>query len=181
MTSTEKKKILIVDDDQATRIKMFETLSQRQYNVISAENGAMALELLQESRPDLVLTDLKMPEIGGMELLKKIKGSHPELPVILVTGHASVDTAVEAMRLGAHDFLIKPFQRDAILATVSLIFQEQNMAPVNRLLRSQPNRLVKEKPIIGNSESLRKLMIRAKSVASSKATVLILGESGTGK
>ena len=182
MTSTKNKKILIVDDDQDARIRMFETLSQRHYEVVSAENGAMALDLLEENQPDLVLADLKMPELGGLDLLKRIKATTPQLPVILVTGHASVDTAVEAMRLGAQDFILKPFQRETILATVALILQQKNLAPVNKLLHSTPTpRLIREKPIIGNSESLRKLMIRAKSVASSKATVLILGDSGTGK
>ncbi len=183
MLATTTKKILIVDDDQTARIRMFETLSQKQYDVMAAENGAMALEMMQETTPDLVLADLKMPELGGMELLKKIKSATPELPVILVTGHASVDTAVEAMRLGAHDFILKPFQRDAILATVALILQQKGLTPINNLITPprQQHRLRKEKPIVGNSESLRKLMIRAKHVASSKATVLILGASGTGK
>ena len=161
---------------------MFETLSHAQYSVSSAENGAMALEMIQEQSPDLVLADMKMPELDGLQLLKKIKAATPQLPVILVTGHASVDAAVEAMRLGAKDYILKPFQRDAILATVEIIFQEQSTQAVRQLVAApRQNTLAKEKPIVGNSEALRKLIIRAKNVAASKATILILGESGTGK
>jgi two-component system response regulator FlrC len=105
------------------------------------------------------------------------------VPVILLTGHASVDTAVEAMRLGAHDYVLKPVQQDAVLAVVVQALQSRKIGKVAKSLSNarQKSGMKKEKPIIGNSESLRKVMIRAKTVASSKATILVSGESGTGK
>ena len=150
---------------------------------MAAESVTMAMEMIAESSPDVVLTDLKMADGTGLDLLKKIKFKLPAVPVILLTGHASVDTAVEAMRLGAHDYVLKPVQQDAVLEVVAQALQSRKIGKVSRTLRTarQKSGMKKEKPIIGNSESLRKVMIRAKTVASSKATVLISGESGTGK
>ena len=158
-------------------------LSREHFHVMAAENVSMALEMVAESAPDIVLTDLKMADGTGLDLLKKIKFKLPAVPVILLTGHASVDTAVEAMRLGAHDYILKPVQQDAVLAVVAQAIKSQKINKVSRTLRTarQKSGMKKEKPIIGNSESLRKVMIRAKTVASSKATVLVSGESGTGK
>ncbi len=181
--ATSTHKILIVDDDQDVRIGLFETLSRGKFQVMAAENITMALEMVADNQPDLILADLKMPDGNGLELLKKVKVQAPDLPVILVTGHASVDTAVEAMRLGAQDYILKPFQREAVLETVEIALNRQRLTPVTSALTAARRKRGgnQEKPIVGNSENLRKIMIRAKSVASSKATVLILGESGTGK
>ncbi len=181
--STSSSKILIVDDDQDVRIGLFQTLSHERFQVMAAENVTMALEMVADDQPDLVLADLKMPDGTGLDLLKKLKVQFPDLPVILVTGHASVDTAVEAMRLGAHDYILKPFQREAVLATVDMALRSQRLTPVTSVLAAARRKRAggQDKPIVGNSENLRRIMIRAKSVASSKATVLILGESGTGK
>ncbi len=181
--ATSSNKILIVDDDQDVRIALFETLSHGRFQVMAAENVTMALEMVADNKPDLVLADLKMPDGNGLDLLKTLKVQAPDLPVILVTGHASVDTAVEAMRLGAQDYILKPFQREAVLETVEVALRSQRLTPVTSALTAARRKRGggQEKPIVGNSENLRKIMIRAKSVASSKATVLILGESGTGK
>lgn len=181
--SSAGKKILIVDDDQDARIALFETLSKGRFQVMAAENVGMALEMAADNEPDLVLADLKMPDGNGLDLLKRLKATYPGLPVVLVTGHASVDTAVEAMRLGAHDYILKPFQRQAVLETVEMALSRQRLTPVTSVLTAARRKRggAKDKPIVGNSEALRKVLIRAKSVASSKATVLILGESGTGK
>lgn len=176
-------KILIVDDDQTVRINLFEMLSRKQFHVMAAENVTMAMDMVAESAPDIVLTDLKMADGTGLDLLKKIKFKLPAVPVILLTGHASVDTAVEAMRLGAHDYVLKPVQPDAVFAVVDQALQSRKVGKVARTLRAarQKTGMKKDKPIIGNSESLRRVMIRAKRVASSKATILVSGESGTGK
>ncbi|MDR9500439.1 MAG: sigma-54 dependent transcriptional regulator [Desulfurivibrionaceae bacterium] len=180
--ATLNNKILIVDDDQDVRISLFETLSLGQFQVMAAENVTMALEMVAGEQPDLVLTDLKMADGSGLDLLKKLKVQIPELPVILVTGHASVDTAVEAMRLGAEDYILKPFQQQAVLEMVRMVLRRQRLTPVTSALTAARRRKGgADKPIVGNSENLRKVMIKAKSVASSKATVLILGASGTGK
>lgn len=181
--TTSSNKILIVDNDQDVRIGLFEILSHDNFQVMAAENVTMALEMVADDQPDLVLTDLKMPDGTGLDLLKNLKVQIPDLPVILVTGHASVDTAVEAMRLGAHDYILKPFQREAVLETVRMALRSRRLTPVTSALTTARRKRGggQEKPIVGNSENLRKIMIRAKTVASSKATVLILGASGTGK
>ncbi len=176
-------KILVVDNDQSIRINLFEMLSREQFHVMAAENVSTALEMIAENPPDLVLTDLKMADGSGLDLLRKIKVMNPSVPVILLTGHASVDTAVEAMRLGAEDYVLKPVHQDAVFYAVRQALQSRKVGQVAKAIRSvrQKSGMKKEKNIVGNSESLRRVMIRAKTVASSKATVLISGESGTGK
>jgi len=182
--SEQTHKILIVDDEQNMRVALFEALSRNGHEVAVAENGRMALEMIARQPPELVITDIKMPGMDGLELLRQVKALRPELPVVIMTGFATVDTAVEAMKQGAFDYLLKPFPVEVIEETVARVF-----APGRRLKqtisRSEPQKIGEvvafEKPIIGQSPRLLQLMDRARSVASSKATVLILGESGTGK
>ena len=176
------KSILIVDDDQSSRLKLFEALGS-DFDVSVAENGQEGLLAVADKQPDVVLTDLKMPILGGLELIKKLRVNYPEVPVVLITGHASVDTAVEAMRLGARDYILKPFDKKAVYDAVINVLSEQKLSTVTKQIAQARRQVstVKEKPIIGSCEKIVKLMARAKSVASSKATVLISGESGTGK
>jgi len=180
----QSRKILVVDDEQNMRIALFEALTRRGHDVVVAENGRMAVEMLEKSLPDLVFSDIKMPEMDGMELLRQIKTLYPELPVVIMTGFATVDTAVEAMKQGAFDYILKPFPVEIIEETVSRVFamRAQLPRPENRVTAvGEPGAAGVEKPIIGQNPKLLQIMARAKSVASSKATVLILGESGTGK
>jgi len=182
--SEQTRKILIVDDEQNMRVALFEALSRNGHEVAVAENGAMALELVSRQVPDLVITDIKMPGMDGLELLRRIKGAHPELPVVIMTGFATVDTAVAAMKQGALDYLLKPFPVEVIEETVARVFALDRRLPQTAGLRSGQQAAdvtVAQKPLIGRNPKLMQLMARARSVASSKATVLILGESGTGK
>ena len=177
--------ILIVDDEQNMRVALFEALSRNGHEVAVAENGQMALEMIGRTPPDLVVTDIKMPGMDGLELLRQIKALRPELPVVIMTGFATVDTAVEAMKQGAFDYLLKPFPVEVIEETVARVFAlgrrlGQPTARVGGPPKSGETQPL-DKPIIGRNPKLLQLMARAMSVASSKATVLILGESGTGK
>jgi two-component system response regulator FlrC len=176
--------ILIVDDEQNMRVALFEALSRNGHDVAVAENGQMALEMIAKHPPDLVVTDIKMPGMDGLELLRQVKALRPELPVVIMTGFATVDTAVEAMKQGAFDYLLKPFPVEVIEETVARVFAlgsklgQPSAKPVGHKTGEVASF---EKPIIGKSPKLLQLMARARSVASSKATVLILGESGTDK
>ncbi|MDH3359369.1 MAG: response regulator, partial [Desulfobulbaceae bacterium] len=115
-------KILVVDDEQNMRIALYEALSRNGYEVSVAENGQMALEMVEKSPPDMLITDIKMPNLDGIELLRRIKAIRPSLPVVIVTGFATVDTAVEAMKQGAVDYIIKPFSVEVIEETVARVF-----------------------------------------------------------
>jgi len=181
---TEKlRKILVVDDDRQLRMVLYEALSRQGHGVSVAENGIMALDIFEKNPADLVITDINMPEMGGLELLQRLHASRPELPVIIITGHATVETAVSAMKLGAFDYLLKPFPVDIILEIVARAFtagipKKDGTAGPTKENNNEP---FKKKHIVGTDAKLARVLQKAKSVASSKATVLILGESGTGK
>lgn len=183
--SEQSRKILVVDDEQNMRIALFEALNRNGHEVTVAENGRMALELVGKGVPDLVITDIKMPEMDGLALLRQLKTAHADLPVVIMTGFATVDTAVQAMKLGAFDYILKPFPVEIIEETVARVFARQVPGRRPPAVRAAPDNREESpapaKPIIGRNGRLLQLMARAKSVASSKATVLILGESGTGK
>ncbi|HIJ90420.1 MAG: sigma-54 dependent transcriptional regulator [Desulfobulbaceae bacterium] len=182
--SEQTHKILIVDDEQNMRVALFEALSRNGHEVAVAENGRMALEMIARQPPELVITDIKMPGMDGLELLRQVKVLRPELPVVIMTGFATVDTAVEAMKQGAFDYLLKPFPVEVIEETVARVFALGRRLPqaIGTPVPHKAGEAVAfEKPIIGQNPKLLQLMARARSVASSKATVLILGESGTGK
>ncbi|TBV82759.1 MAG: sigma-54-dependent Fis family transcriptional regulator [Desulfobulbaceae bacterium] len=181
------QKILFVDDEQNMRVAIYEALSHRGYAVTVAENGRTALELLAKTAPDLVVTDIRMPEMDGIELLQQIKTIRPELPVVIITGYATVETAVKAMQQGAVDYILKPFQIEVIEEVISKVFKPGHKALVGRVkplavsLARGGSSGAEPPPIIGRDRRFLRLLERAKTVASSKATVLMLGESGTGK
>lgn len=187
-------RILVVDDDQTQRIALFEALNKVGYDVVVAENGVMGLELLQKESFVLVVTDIRMPEMNGLELMQKIKMTRPGLPVVVVTAFATVDTAIEAMKKGASDYILKPFPAEVIQETVKRIVEEVRLDSAvafeaqngeysvsgQDIAKIAKNRNT-AKPIVGKDPGWLKVVEKAKAVASSKATVLILGESGTGK
>jgi len=180
--------ILIVEDDRELRISMFEALNG-DYRVSVAENGFMALEIIDKGAVDLVISDIRMPEMSGLELLQKLRISSPNIPVVIVTGFASVDTAVEAMKKGAYDYILKPFPLEMIDETVRRALEsgrQNSNSAVAGILQKHGNGIAKSshdsaKPVIGEDPAWLGVIKRAQAVASSTATVLILGESGTGK
>lgn len=176
------RKILIVDDEQEVRISLYEALKRQGHEVSVAENGAMALDLLVRAAVDLVITDIRMPELDGLELLKRLKTTSPDLPVVIITGHATVESAVSAMKQGAFDYMLKPVDPEVIGETINRAFSgsrvEKGPSQTGRQAKDEPG---KKRNIIGSDAKLARILQKAKSVASSKATVLVLGESGTGK
>lgn len=177
------ERTLIVDDETIMRNFLAETLRRKGIEVFTAENGKSALRLLKEKSFDLVITDLNMPDLTGIDVLKAVKQKSPETIVIIITAFGSIENTVEAMKLGAFNYLIKPFSPDTIEAVLEKAEEHQALIQENRYLRenfagSSPalhNKLVAKSPLMkGILEKLQK-------VALSNATVMITGESGTGK
>ncbi|MFQ5863917.1 MAG: sigma-54-dependent transcriptional regulator [bacterium] len=178
---TDSPKILIVDDEPTISNLLFETLTKKKYQVTIADNGSEALEHFKNNHFDLVITDLFLPDLSGMEILKTVKKIDPDLGVIMITAHGSIQSAVEAMRVGAYDYLVKGFSLEEIELTVKKFFKYQRLLKENELLRSELGRRYGIENIIGNSPKMRMVFETVQMVAPTKATVLIQGASGTGK
>jgi len=172
--------ILIIDDDDSLRRVMEYQLVQAGHRVEVAADGPAGLALFRRLRPGLVITDVQMPSMSGYQVLEAVKAEAPETLVIMVTAFATVEKAVEAMKKGAHDYLTKPFSRDALLMTVEKALAFRGLQQENLQLRRQLR--AQETPeLVGVSEPIRELLRQIRQVAPSEATVLINGESGTGK
>jgi len=171
-------KILIVDDEVNMLESLSEVLRNKGYLVATARNGLEALEKLKEKYFNIAIADLKMPEMGGMELLEVMKERYPQTPVVMLTGYATINSAVDAMKKGAYDYLVKPFSPDKILLIAKKIMEEENLREENRFLRQE---LEKKGEIITQNQKMRRLKDLMNQVASTQATVLITGETGTGK
>jgi DNA-binding NtrC family response regulator len=176
-----QRRILVVDDDESLRRVTQFQLEQAGYQVSVAPNGNQALAVLQKSPYDLVLTDLQMPDISGMELLKKIRLNYPETPVIIVTAYGTVENAVEAMKTGAYDYITKPVNLDELQLIISRTLSHQHLLEEVRTLRSSLDQKYGFENIIGRSKSLLHVLELAARAAQSDTTVLIHGETGTGK
>lgn len=175
-------KILVVDDEAFIREMLQRGLSQTGgYTVDVAQNGQEAIEKVEKETFDLVLTDLMMPEVNGMDLLKIIKGTRPELPVIMMTAYGSIDNAVEAMKIGANDYITKPVDFQDLLFRISKVQQETLLIRENRLLRMEVRKKFEFSNIIGKSKKMQEIFSLVEKVAPSNSTVLIYGASGTGK
>ena len=169
-----KTDILIVDDDAQMRVAMSETLKRTSYTISTASSGAEALQLLKGTRYRLVITDLRMPSIGGFDILREVKSVSPRTQVLLVTAHATIDNAVEAMKLGAFDYLVKPFSPPNLMDVVERALRKnESFHSVGKSSRRFP--LVTQDP-----DMLATLEL-AEQAAKGRATVLIQAESGTGK
>jgi two-component system response regulator HydG len=184
MTLAESKlRLLLVDDDPTARSVLEAVLQRDGHEIFSADDGPSALQVAAEHPPDVVVTDLQMPEMSGVELMKKLREQDRTLPVIIVTGHAQVDTAIDAMRAGAQDYLTKPINVNALRLAIERAVQNRNVRAEAESLRQQ----IREKDsaalggLIGASSAMQKVYRTARQVAAARATVLITGESGTGK
>lgn len=176
--------ILIVDDEKNILSGLSEAFSLEGYDVLTAENGKIAWDIINSNSVDLVISDLRMPEMTGDELIRRISSSYPTLPVIVLTGHGTIENAVESMRDGAIDFFTKPVDLDKLLLVVKKSLAASKLEEQNKILTQEIERLKKENGytgIIGHSLKIEKLMENIKTVAPTRATVLITGESGTGK
>jgi len=173
--------ILIVDDDSSVRRVLEMQLAEGGYEIRTASGGSEAMRMLQEWSPKLVISDLKMPEVDGLELLRSIKEEEIQSTVILVTAFGSIETAVQAMRLGAYDYVTKPIDYEALQLAVQRALERQNLLDEVRNLRSALDSSYGFSSIIGRSKVLLQVLERAARVAQHESTVLIQGETGTGK
>ncbi|OQY38650.1 MAG: transcriptional regulator [Spirochaetaceae bacterium 4572_7] len=176
--------ILIVDDEKNIRDGLSISLEMDGYNTYTAEDGLKALDFLVKERVDLVISDLKMPKMPGGELLKKITATYPTIPVIMLTGHGTVENAVVAMRDGAYDFLTKPVNLDHLTILVKRALGKKELIKEHKKLKKEVEELEKKTKVsklIGKSSAMSKLSDLINQVADSKASVIITGESGVGK
>src|SRR5579863_1511634 len=175
----ERKQVLIVDDEPNLRKILSAQLGRDGYDVLTAEDGDQGLQLLKEHHIDLVITDLKMPKVDGMTLLKKALEEEPELPVVLITAHGSIDTAVEALKSGAFDFVTKPFDKDEVRQIVAKALKTRELRGADAT--SSPALRKARFGIIGTSQAITELYAILERVADTPTTALVTGESGTGK
>jgi len=176
-----KPKILIVDDDYAHRKMLEAVLSAQGYEIRQAEDGQTAITAVEKRFYDLILMDVRMTLVGGIEALKRIKEISPGIPVIIMTAYASVSTSVEALKSGAYDYLTKPLDIDELKILINKALRHQQLEKENIYLREQLKDRFDFSKIIGQSSAMRKLLETIAIVAPTEATVLITGESGTGK
>ena len=175
-------KILLLDDEPQIRRAVALHLTKNGHEVVSCENGREGLVCLERENFDLIITDLKMPELSGSELLQKMREEKIEIPVIVLTGFASVESAVEAMKLGAADYITKPPQLDEITLKVKKILSRQELVEENKRLKKELENKFQFEGIIGKSSAMQKFFEKLKPLAADgQISVLLIGESGTGK
>jgi DNA-binding NtrC family response regulator len=174
-------RILVVDDEINIRGALVTLLEKKGYQVRGAGTGEDALEQLETATADLVLTDLKMPGMGGMEFLRRLKQKWPDTGVLVMTAYGSIDTAVEAMRCGAYDYLTKPIDRERFPLAVEKALERHALAVENKQLKDRLETRKRFDHMVGESEPMQRLYSLVDMVADSDVTVLLMGESGTGK
>lgn len=173
--------ILIVDDEQSQRLILSGYLKQKGYNIFEASSGMEALKITDNNLIDIVLSDFKMPEMNGIELLVKLKEKNPEIAVVIITAFGTIENAVKAMKEGAFDYLTKPVDLDDLEFIIKRISERQQLISENKLLKEQLQDKNKILGIVAYSEKMENVLNTSLRVADSKATVLLRGESGTGK
>ena len=181
MVCENMSRILVVDDEQSMRDFLSIMLKKEGYDVVTAENGGGALKAIQAEIFDLVITDVKMPGIDGIEVLKTVKEVSPETVVIMITAFATAETAVEAMKLGAYDYITKPFKVDEIKLVIQKALEKRYLRKENILLRREIESRAGFANFIGTSAPMQRVFSLIRQVADTKSTVLITGDSGTGK
>jgi DNA-binding NtrC family response regulator len=177
----DKISLLLVDDEAAFRQLLQKRFQRKGYQVVAAGDGQEALEFIREEHFDVGLFDLKMPGLDGLELMEQVKKFQPELQVLIITGHGTIESAIKAMKLGAYDYLTKPGNLEEIELLIEKAYEKKKLVQQNLDLREALKRSKLRRPIIGQSERLKSVLIIIKKVAPTDSTVLIEGESGTGK
>ena len=176
-------RILIADDEPLIRKSLYESLRMEGYEAAMAAYGEEALQKIARIPIDLVIADIKMPKVSGIDLLKQIKAKYPDIPVLLITGYGTIDQAVEAMRLGAADYITKPITDGEIQIVIKKLFEQKNLIEENIALRQQLALTARDRfhRLIGRDEKMQRIYTLIETIAQTKATILIKGESGTGK
>ncbi|MCB1149552.1 MAG: sigma-54-dependent Fis family transcriptional regulator, partial [Chlamydiia bacterium] len=177
------ERVLVVDDDPLTRDFITESLEMRELTVYTASCGKDALAILKEQSIDLLVTDMHMPHMSGLELIEKMRKVSPATLVIVITAYGSIDNAVDAMRLGAFNYILKPFTADTVSAFLEKADEHFSLVQENIYLKESlyPNSSKEERALIGESAVMKEIIATCKKVAESNASVFIHGESGTGK
>jgi DNA-binding NtrC family response regulator len=176
-----KKKILLVEDMEYVLESIKLLLSKEGYDVTTATNGSTAIELFKKGQYDLVIADIKMPQMDGMELLQRLKSESPDISVIMMTAFGSIKNSVEAMKMGASDYITKPISSEEIKLIIQKVFEKQDLANEVKTLRKELEGRYKLDNIIGKDQKMQDIYDLILNVASTDATVLITGETGTGK
>ena len=180
MTIRKTPTILVVEDDAENRAAIVKVLEGAEYKVLETDNGQQALDIINDENIDIIVTDLRLPIMDGVELLKRAKAVEQEIEIIVITGHGTVEIAVEAIKEGAYDFITKPVRKAQLLRAVEKAAEKQYLSRENRELRQQLNQSGTRRIVYASSE-MRNIVRMVEQVAPSTATVLITGESGTGK
>ena len=173
--------LLVADDDPGLRESLERTLTREGYRVVLASDGRAALERVQAGGVDLIVTDLRMPGLTGLELLRAAKAIMPNVDVILLTAFGTVEEAVKAMKDGAYDFLTKPFRREQLIKLVDKALERRDLIEQNKALKKQLEDIRAKGQMIGASPAFRRMLTLVEQIADSSATILIQGESGAGK
>jgi DNA-binding NtrC family response regulator len=179
--SRKSTRILIVDDEEIVRESMSGWLEKDGYSLSSAPDGASALKAVDEGDWSILVVDLKMPGIDGLQVLQKVKESHPQIAIVIMTAYATVDTAVRAMKLGAYDYIVKPFDPEELSLMIQKIVAQQALVRENLILRKALKREYRFHDFVSKSPVMRDVLELAKTAARSPSTILVLGDSGTGK
>jgi two-component system response regulator AtoC len=176
-----QKTLLVADDDASIRSLLKQLLSDEGFNVLEASTGIEVVEKVKEASPDLVIMDVRMPELDGIEALARLKSTNPKTAVLIMTAFGSSNAAIRAMELGAFDYITKPFELDKISHSVKRVLDYQDLTAEVEVLRDEISSLVQTERIVGNSPAMQEVYKTIGKVAKADATVLITGESGTGK
>ncbi|MEK6679958.1 MAG: response regulator, partial [Nitrospirota bacterium] len=174
-------KILVVDDERSMRDFLSIMLKKAGYDVTTAIDGDEAVKILHKDIFDLVITDLKMPKVDGLQVLKTVKELSPDTVVIVITAFASTETTVEAMKEGAYDYITKPFQNDEMKIRIKKALEKRRLSAENILLKKQLKDRAVFDNIVGKSEKMEKVFELVRKVSDSMSNILIYGDSGTGK
>jgi two-component system response regulator PilR (NtrC family) len=176
-----KPRILVVDDEESIREFLEIMLKKEGYEVTCAEDGAKAKDLLGKKSFDMLISDLQMPNMTGIELLKHVRESYPEVVFMMITAFGTTESAVEAMKMGAYDYLTKPFKIDEVRLNVANALRAKNLEVENRVLKKELTKEYSFQNMVGNSEAMHRIFDLVKRVSQAPSNILITGESGTGK
>ena len=176
-----KSRVLVVDDEESIREFLEIMLRKEGFEVTCAEDGKIALDVIKKKSFDLVISDLQMPNMTGIELLRHVKDQHPEMLFMMITAFGTTETAVEAMKLGAYDYITKPFKIDEVRININNALRSRNLEVENRTLKKELSKEYSFQNLVGNSETMHRIYELIRRVSQTPTNVLVTGESGTGK